>query len=183
MSERDYFQQADDLRLEYMHRRYYETASVELLYNALTLANPDGSVKQPTSNQGRQTVELIPAPKEYCNENGEISLSWEGICIIIYHEDEADLSKKGELQATIQLVQAVYASDGEGKPPSLEFMEEFNIYLKHNTYRIEKTNYLMDYDDLADPVIKYQIIEPVGIEDITELNNMICEARVRPVDF
>jgi hypothetical protein len=90
---------------------------------------------------------------------------------------------KGELQAVIQLCQALYDPSGELPPTSLEFMEEFSIYLQGRHYYVEKTNFFIDYENLINPIFRCTVKESAGIEDINTLNSMICEAPVRPADI
>jgi hypothetical protein len=158
---------------EQVYKRFYQSAARELTYNALVKANPDQSIHQPTEDEGRQTIELVP-----------INKSWDNLCIIVHPEAEW-VPVSGELQVSIQLGQGFIDRSSELEATALEFVKEFNVFLSNGEYTVTKRNILFDYaNPRADEMAMIFDNETLASQqEIYELNKIINRSSVRPPDF
>jgi len=158
---------------EYLRKRAFNHAVTELLYNSLTLARGEGSIYQPSREEGPLTVELYP-------ELVEAESVWHSIGIIVHEAGDHD-PFLGEHQLTIQLCQQIIEPETEKVPPVLEFIKQYDVFYKNQGFIVHKHNVLMDYVDLAAHDFKNR--EQADSEEIVGLNKLISSASQKPPDF
>jgi hypothetical protein len=150
----------------------YQSAVTELLYNVLSLANPNGSIMQPTIEEGQQTIELIPRSPDL-----------DSLGIIVHEEGDIEPGN-GELQASIQLVQGFHDANYILDSAQLEYVTEFRIFFLKGQYNVMRRNFLHDTANLSEAAIHiFDNEQPTSHRDLIQLNTMISQSSVRPAGF
>lgn len=173
MSERH--PESDQTGEDIIRTRDYQSKSLELLYNLMDAARPGARISQPTIEEGRQTVELLPV-----NADDEPHLDIYETIGIILHPAGTE-SADGELLATVQLTQPPLEGYKEDESQLIEMLYEFRLSWANGKYCVEKEHMLFNYTlGIQRGIGDIDVADPDEIEALTQL---IVSSDLKPLDI
>ena len=170
MSERYHDPDYGPLEDKNFYKKEYQALSKHLLCSIQNSAWLGEMARQPTPEEGLQTIELAPAP----GENNFIFNLYSSIAITIYPVSENPIY--GELLGGVELCQPAGAYNEEGQDVSHEFIELFEVYWYGiGELSVERERFLHDYETEVDQPLAQ--VRTATFEEIMQLNQLISNCK------